>query len=194
MLGADLIGLEMVSSSQGAMKGHGSIAMRTVTVASACALALLLTCAGGCSTAGTAAAAESAAKAAAANIAQSAAATAANTTVTVNSSSAAAAVSPAAPKTIWGRWIRTGQIINPDGSLSQGLISEITFARNGSFISDGRAGVTAIVYKTGTFQIFGNVLTTKIGKLQQTMTYQIKGSELFLTNSKSHQILVFQRG
>lgn len=161
-----------------------------------CAAPLLLAGAVGCSTANTAAAAQTAAKAAAANIAQSAAATAANTAVTVNTSPAAAGavVSPTAPKTIWGKWTRTGQIINPDGSFTDGLLAEITFERNGSFTSTGRTGVAAVGFMKGTFQILGNVLTTKIGKLQETMTYQIKGSELVLTNPKSHQVLVFQRG
>jgi hypothetical protein len=169
------------------------IAWRIATVGLACATPLLLIGAAGCSTAGTAAAAQSAAKAAAANIAQSATAAAASSTVTVTSSSAAAAVTATAPKTIWGRWTRSGQVINPDGSFSDGLLAELTFERNGAFISTGRAGVAAVGYMKGTFQILGNVLTTKIGKFQETMTYQIKGSELFLTNSKSHQVLVFQR-
>lgn len=159
-----------------------------------CAAPLLLAGAVGCSTANTAAAAQTAAKAAAANIAQSAAATAANTTVTVNTSTAPAAVSTTAPKTILGHWTRTGQIINPDGSFTDGLLAEITFEHNGSFTSTGRTGVAAVGFMKGTFQILGNVLTTKIGKLQETMTYQIKGSELVLTNPKSHQVLVFQRG
>jgi hypothetical protein len=182
------------------MTGHRPIALRIAQASLACATSLLLLSASGCSPASTAAAAQTVAKAAAANIAKSAAATAANTTVTVTTSGvtasggAAAAVSPNAPKTIWGRWTRTGQIINPDGSFTDGLLAEITFERNGSFTSTGRAGVTAVGYMKGTFQILGNVLTTKIGPRQETLTYQIKGSELRLTNPKSHQTLVFQRG
>jgi hypothetical protein len=177
------------------MTGRTLIAWRIIATRLMCAAPLVLLCAAGCSTAGTAAAAQTAAKAAAANVAQSAAVAAANTTVTVTTSGTTpTAVSTSAPKTIWGRWTRSGQVIKPDGSFSDGLLAEITFERNGSFISTGWAGVAAVRYMQGTFQTFGNVLTTKIGKLQQTMTYQIKGSELVLTNPKSHQTFVFQRG
>jgi len=169
-------------------------------VAAACAMALLMTCVAGCSTAGTAAAAQSAATAAQSAATAAAANVAKNATVTVTASPTGAAInSPAAvtttaPQSIWGRWTRKGQVLNPDGSLTEGLLAELNFARNGSFISYGRVGVTTVGYMTGTFQIFGNVLTTNIGKLQQKMIYQINGPELLLTNPNSHQTTVFQRG
>ena len=176
------------------MSGRTSIAWRIAAGALMGAAPLALICTAGCSTAGTAAAAETVAKAAAVNVARNAAVAAANTTVTVTPSSVTSAgVSTTAPKTIWGRWTRKGQIINPDGSFAEGLLAQITFERNGSFKSSGRAGVTAVGYMNGTFQILGNVLTTKIGPRQETMTYQISGAELRLTNPKSHQTVVFQR-
>jgi hypothetical protein len=169
------------------MNGSTSIARRTAVAALAGLTLSLLAGAAGCSSAGTAAA--TAAKAAAAQVATSAASTAAATVAT----NASVAVSTA-PQSIWGRWVRKGPVINLDGSLSSGVFSVLVFRRNGSFMNESRAGVTATISAIGSFRIVGNVLTTNIGRVQQTVTYRIKGSELAITNPKSHQTVVFQRG
>ena len=172
------------------MKGsRSSIAQRAILTALPGLIPSLMTCAVGCSSAGTAAA--NAAKAAASQLAASAASTA---TATVAAQPAATVTVSTKPQSIWGRWVRKGRVINPDGSLTDGIIAELIFKRNGSFMNQSRAGVTAATFMTGSFQILGNVLTTKVGKIQQTVTYQIKGEELSITNPKTHQTMVFERG
>lgn len=141
----------------------------------------------GCASA--ASAGQSVATAAAANVATAAAqqAKAASVTATVSTSASSS-------KGVWGKWVRNGTVVNIDGTLGTGTLAEIVFNKNGSFLNTSRAGVTAVAYTKGTFEVSGSVLTTHIGKVQRAYTYQIKGSSLLLTNRTTHLTLVFQRG
>lgn len=171
------------------MKGSTSSQLRRCIVTAVVVLtSSLLTCATGCSSAGTAAA--NAAKAAGSQIATNAAS---NATATLAARPAAMATVSTKRQSIWGRWVRKVRVIDSDGSLTDHILTELVFKQNGSFMSQSRASMTATTLTTGSFQIRGNVLTTRVGKIQQTVTYQIKGGELSITNPKTHQIVVFVR-
>lgn len=155
-------------------------------IAGCCALFLTMGLSG-CSSAATAV--QSAAQSAAANVAAAVTqpSTATNVASTVTSAQSASA------QGIWGRWILKGQVIQPDGTVSTGLVQEIAFHRNGTFMSQTRDGVSSLATWSGKFKLSGSVLTTNMGNTQQTFTYQVKGSQLALTNSKSHQTTIYQR-
>lgn len=165
---------------------------QVIATISCCAVALLMLCLSGCSSANAAAAAESAASATAANVV--AAATQPSTVTTVTSAAVSTAQGASSPQAICGRWVRNGQVINIDGTLGTGVLTELVFNKNGRFVNTSRAGVTAFTCTGGTFQVLGNVLTTHVGVVQQSYTFKIKGTALFVTNSKTRQTIVFQRG
>lgn len=158
-----------------------------VAIAGCCALFLTLGLSG-CSSAATAA--QSAAQSAAASVA---AAVTQPSTVANMASTVATTQSASSSQGIWGRWILKGQVIQPDGTVSTGLVQEIAFHRNGTFMSQTRDGVSSLATWSGKFKLSGSVLTTNMGNTQQTFTYQVKGSQLALTNSKSHQTTIYQR-